>query len=124
MAESQTRSDMTMAQRIEELRRVKARLQEMGGAKRVEKQHEAGKLSARERVAKLLDKESFQEQYAFAQHRCNYFGMADKDLPADGVVTGCGAVDGRLIHLASQEFTVSGGAAGKVHCDKIVKMME
>ena len=124
MAESKNRSEMTMAERIEELRQIKARIEQMGGAGRIEKQHEAGKLTARERVANLLDDGSFQEQYAFARHRCTYFGMDQKELPADGVVTGCGAVDGRLVHLASQDFTVSGGAAGEVHCDKIVKMMQ
>jgi methylmalonyl-CoA carboxyltransferase large subunit len=94
-----------------------------GGAARIEKQHAGGKLSARERVEALVDEDSFQEQYGFAQHRCTQFGMADKELPADGVVTGCATIDGRLVHLASQDFTVAGGAAGEVHCDKIVEMM-
>ena len=58
------------------------------------------------------------------KHRATYFGMADKELPADGVVTGCATVDGRLIHLASQDFTVAGGAAGEVHCAKITEMMQ
>jgi methylmalonyl-CoA carboxyltransferase large subunit len=124
MAEAQDRSDMTMGERIAELRERKAALEQMGGAKRIEKQHEAGKLTARERVGRLLDEQSFQEQYAFSEHRCHYFGMGEKSLPADGVVTGCGTVAGRLVHLASQDFTVSGGAAGEVHSDKIVKMMQ
>ena len=124
MAESKTRSQMTMAERIEELRQKKEKLHAMGGADRVQKQHDQGKLSARERLAGLLDAESFQEQYGFAQHRCTYFGMDKKDLPADGVVTGCGTIDGRLVHAASQDFTVVGGAAGEVHSDKIVKMMQ
>ncbi len=83
-----------------------------------------GKLSARERIAKLVDLDSFQEIGLFAKHRATYFGMADKELPADGVVTGCATVDGRLIHLASQDFTVAGGAAGEVHCAKIKEMMQ
>ena len=124
MAESKTRSQMTMAERIEELRQRRQTLEAMGGDKRVEKQHAAGKLSARERVDALLDPQSFQEQNAFAKHRAVHFGMEGKDLPADGVVTGCGGIDGRLVHLASQDFTVAGGAAGEVHCDKIVAMME
>ncbi|MFW5683112.1 MAG: carboxyl transferase domain-containing protein, partial [Phycisphaeraceae bacterium] len=114
MAESKTRSQMTMAERIEELRAKRQELEAMGGDKRIEKQHAAGKLSARERVAGLLDPGTFQEQNAFAKHRATHFGMADKDLPADGVVTGCGTIDGRLVHLASQDFTTAGGAAGEV----------
>jgi methylmalonyl-CoA carboxyltransferase large subunit len=95
-----------------------------GGAERIAKQKAAGKLSARERVQTFLDADSFQEQFGFASHRCTHFGMEKKVLPADGVVTGCGTVDGRLVHLASQDFTVAGGAAGEVHSDKIVAMME
>lgn len=124
MAESQVRRQMTMADRIAELRQRRAKLLEMGGRDRVEKQHQSGKLSARERIDGLLDANSFQEQYGFAQHRCTFFGMQDKPLPADGVITGAGAIDGRLVHLASQDFTVAGGAAGEVHCDKIVEMMK
>lgn len=113
-----------MADRIKELRAAKARLAEMGGKDRIAKQHEVGKLTARERVSLLLDADSFQEMNAFAKHRCNFFGMGDKDVPADGVVTGAGAVDGRLVHIASQDFTSVGGASGEVHCDKIVAMMQ
>ena len=83
----------------------------------------AGKLTARERVERLVDRGSFQEIGLFARHRATYFGMADKELPADGVVTGCATIDGRLVHLASQDFTVAGGAAGEMHCDKIADMM-
>ncbi|MFP4145961.1 MAG: acyl-CoA carboxylase subunit beta [Phycisphaeraceae bacterium] len=115
---------MTMADRIEELRERKKKLMQMGGEKRIEKQHSKGKLTARERIEHLVDEDSFQEQYAFARHRCVHFGMQEKDLPADGVVTGAGAVDGRLIHLASQDFTVAGGAAGEIHSNKIVEMMK
>lgn len=124
MAESKTRSQMTMAERIAELRERKAAMREMGGAKRIDKQHAGGKLSARERIDLMLDDDSFQEQYGFARHRQTHFGMADKNLPADGVVTGAGAIGGRLVHLASQDFTTAGGAAGEVHCDKIVAMMQ
>ncbi|TWT66967.1 Methylmalonyl-CoA carboxyltransferase 12S subunit [Posidoniimonas polymericola] len=113
----------TMHDKINELYSRRAALHECGGAERVAKQHKAGKLSARERVDALLDEGSFQEQYGFARHRCTYFGMADKELPADGVVTGCGTINGRLVHLASQDFTVAGGAAGEVHSDKVVAMM-
>ncbi len=117
-------SNRTMDERIEELNKRRGELAMGGGVKRIKAQHDKGKLSARERVALLLDLGSFQEQYAYAKHRCTHFGMQDKDLPTDGVVTGCGAIEGRLVHVASQDFTVAGGAAGEIHCDKIVKMMK
>lgn len=115
---------MSMADKIAELLRKREELKLGGGKARIEKQHESGKLSARERIDLLVDPESFQETGLFAQHRATFFGMAGKELPADGVVTGAANVDGRLIHLASQDFTVGGGAAGEVHSDKIVEMME
>jgi len=124
MPEPTERQRMTMRERIAELNERKRELELGGGEKRIEKQHQSGKLTARERVGLLADEGSFQEMYLFAQHRCTLFGLADKDLPADGVVTGAGAVDGRLVHLASQDFTVTGGAAGEVHCAKIVEMMK
>ncbi|MFZ1135953.1 MAG: acyl-CoA carboxylase subunit beta [Candidatus Korobacteraceae bacterium] len=114
----------TMKERTAELREKKAKIKEGGGKQRIEKQHKAGKLAARERIDKLVDRESFQEIGLFAKHRATYFGMADKDLPADGVVTGCATIDGRLVHLACQDFTVAGGAAGEVHCAKITDMMK
>jgi methylmalonyl-CoA carboxyltransferase large subunit len=113
-----------MKERTAELREKKAKIKEGGGKQRIEKQHKAGKLAARERIDKLVDHESFQEIGLFAKHRATYFGMADKDLPADGVVTGCATIDGRLVHLACQDFTVAGGAAGEVHCAKITDMMK
>lgn len=112
-----------MKDRIEELNKRRETLNLGGGADRIKKQHAAGKLTARERVDLTLDGGSFQELFGFAQHRCTHFGMGGKDLPADGVVTGCGTIDGRLVHVASQDFTVAGGAAGEIHCDKIVEMM-
>lgn len=124
MTEPQERRQMTMAERIAELNKRKQEIELGGGQKRIDKQHEAGKLTARERIDRMVDPESFQELFAFARHRAVYFGMADKDLPADGVVTGSAAVHGRLVHLASQDFTVTGGAAGEIHCEKIVDMMQ
>jgi len=114
----------TMEERVVALRAKRAKLQEGGGAKRIEKQHAQGKMTSRERVAKLVDPSSFQEIGAYAEHRATLFGMAGKELPADGVVTGCARIDGRLVHLASQDFTVAGGAAGEVHSDKCVDMMK
>src|SRR3954468_13800068 len=114
----------TIEEKIAALRSKRSAVELGGGAERIDKQHAAGKLTARERVQKLVDPTSFQEMGAFAQHRSTYFGMADKEMPADGVVTGCATIDGRLVHLASQDFTVAGGAAGEVHCDKINEMMQ
>jgi len=113
-----------MEERIAELREKRAQVEQGGGAKRIEKQHEQGKLTARERIGKLVDPSSFQEIGAFAKHRATLFGMEDKDLPADGVVTGCAKIDGRIVHLASQDFTVMGGATGEVHNDKCVDAMK
>ena len=113
-----------MEERIAALREKRAKLEKGGGEDRVAKQHAQGKLTARERVEKLVDTGSFQEIGAYAQHRATLFGMAGKELAADGVVTGCARIDGRIVHLASQDFTVAGGAAGEVHCDKAVDMMK
>jgi methylmalonyl-CoA carboxyltransferase large subunit len=110
-------------EKIQELRGKKEQLREGGGAERIEKQHKSGKLTARERIHRLVDRETFQEIGMFAKHRATDFGMTGRDFPADGVVTGAGYVDGRLIHLASQDFTVGGGAAGEVHSDKVAEAM-
>jgi methylmalonyl-CoA carboxyltransferase large subunit len=120
---SKQEESKTMAERVSGLSAKRAELELGGGAKRIEKQHAGGKLTARERVAKLVDPGSFQEIGLFALHRATYFGMAGKSMPADGVVTGCAKVDGRLVHLASQDFTVGGGSAGETHSDKVVDMM-
>jgi len=113
----------TMQEKIADLRARRAELELGGGRDRIEKQHASGKLTARERIAALVDKSSFEEVGAFARHRDSYFGMAGKDLSAGWVIIGAASVDGRLVHLASQDFTVLGGAAGEVHCSKIVEMM-
>jgi methylmalonyl-CoA carboxyltransferase 12S subunit len=114
----------TMEQRIEELNSRRAELELGGGNERVEKQHQGGKLTARERVKELCDPNSFQESGLFAEHRATLFGMLGKSFPADGVVTGAGTVLGRRIHLASQDFTVAGGSAGEVHSLKVAEAME
>ena len=115
--------NMGIEAKIHELDEKRAHLMEGGGKERIEKQHQSGKLTARERIDRLIDGGSFQEIGLFAKHHATLFGMADKELPADGVVTGAATVDGRLIHLASQDFTVGGGAAGEVHSDKVAEMM-
>lgn len=116
--------DMGMKDKVAELVEKRSKLYEGGGAERVEKQHQQGKMTARERVDLLIDADSFQEFSLFAKHRCTNFGMDKQELPADGVVTGAAKLDGRLIHVASQDFTVFGGSAGEVHCNKIVEAMQ
>ncbi|NNJ84863.1 MAG: acyl-CoA carboxylase subunit beta, partial [Gammaproteobacteria bacterium] len=115
---------MTMKDRIEELRGKLRSLHEMGGANRIAKQHAAGKLTARERIADLVDPGSFHELMAYAEHRATLFGMDGRHFPAEAVITGTATVDGRGVHIASHDFTVAGGSAGEVHCDKIVEMMK
>jgi methylmalonyl-CoA carboxyltransferase large subunit len=119
----QAESLKTMAEKVTGLGAKRAELKLGGGAERIEKQHASGKLTARERVTSLVDLGSFQEIGVFALHRSTYFGMAGKEMPADGVVTGCAKIDGRQVHLASQDFTVGGGSAGETHNDKVVDMM-
>jgi methylmalonyl-CoA carboxyltransferase large subunit len=109
---------------VESLRQQKDHLRQGGGAERLAKQREQGKLTARERIDALADSGSLEEFGLFAQHRNTNFGMAGKELPADGVVTAAATVDGRLIHLASQDFTVVGGSAGEVHSLKVADAMK
>src|ERR1039458_3849275 len=113
-----------MQEKIEELKRRRETVMLGGGADKLEKQRQSGKLTARERIDALVDPASFEENGLFAEHRATMFGMEGKDLPADGVVTGAASVGGRLVHLASQDFTVSGGSAGEVHSIKVAEIME
>jgi methylmalonyl-CoA carboxyltransferase 12S subunit len=124
MTKTAEKTTPSMDERLKELERQRAALMLGGGKDRLEKQHKAGKLGARERITALVDPDSFQESGMFARHRATVFGMAGKDFPADGVITGSAAVTGRLVHLASQDFTVGGGAAGEVHSTKIADTME
>jgi len=103
-------------------KRSKARLG--GGAKRIAAQHGKGKLSARERLELLLDEGTFEEWDMFVEHRCHDFGMADNKIPGDGVVTGYGMINGRLVFVFSQDFTVFGGALSEAHAEKICKVMD
>jgi propionyl-CoA carboxylase beta chain len=109
---------------IAELERRRAEAALGGGAERITKQHEAGKLTARERLAVLLDAGSFVELDRFKTHRCTDFGMADKQIPGDGVVTGYGAVEGRTVFVYSQDFTVFGGSLSGAVAEKICKVMD
>jgi len=113
-----------MADKIEKLREMKARLYLGGGEKRIEKQHAQGKLTARERLAIFFDPDSFQESNLFLKHRCTQFGMADKEMPGEGVVTGYGQVAGRPVYIASQDFTVAGGAVGDATARKVHAVMD
>ncbi len=95
-----------------------------GGEKRIEAQHKKGKLTARERIELLLDPDSFEEWDMFVEHRCTDFGMEKQSPPGDGVVTGHGTVNGRLIFVFSQDFTVFGGSLSESHAEKICKIMD
>jgi len=95
-----------------------------GGEKRIKAQHEKGKLTARERVGFLLDKDSFVEQDLLVEHRCINFDMDKVEAPGEGVVTGYGTIDGRLVYVFAQDFTVMGGSLGEMHAKKICKIMD
>lgn len=95
-----------------------------GGQRRIDAQHKKGKLTARERLDLLLDPGSFEEWDMFVEHRCTDFGMAEQTIPGDGVVTGYGTVNGRLVFVFSQDFTVFGGSLSEPHAEKICKVMD
>ena len=103
-----------------EIKRAQARLG--GGQKRIDSQHAKGKLTARERIEALLDDGSFEEYDMFVEHRCADFGMADQRVPGDGVITGHGTINGRLVYVFSKDFTVFGGSLSMAHASKIVKV--
>src|SRR5262249_9712660 len=113
-----------MEQLVGDLRQKKEHLRQGGGPDRLAKHKEQGKLTARERIDGLVDPGSFEEIGLFAQHRQVHFGMADKEVPADGVVTGAAAIGGRLVHPASQDFPGLGGSAGEVPSLKVADVME
>ncbi len=100
------------------------RAEEGGGAERRERQHREGKLTARERVELLLDEGTFEELDKLVEHRCLDFGMADQKIPGDGVVSGYGKVDGRLVYVFAQDFTVFGGSLSETNARKICKVMD
>lgn len=111
-------------EKIQQLRAAKEKIKLGGGEKRIEKQHAMGKMTARERIESLLDNGSFVEVDAFVEHRCTNFGMETKKAPGEGVVTGYGTVDGRLVYVFAQDFTVIGGSLGEMHAAKICKVQE
>lgn len=110
--------------KIEQLRALKAKAHEGGGPERIAKHHQQGKMTARERIEVLLDSGSFHEIDAFVVHRETNFGMGNKKYLGDSVVTGWGTIDGRLVYVYSQDFTVFGGSLSQVHAGKICKIMD
>ncbi|WP_432407837.1 methylmalonyl-CoA decarboxylase subunit alpha [Wukongibacter sp. M2B1] len=110
--------------KLEELRKRRQKIMEGGGEKRIAKQHEKGKLTARERIGLLFDEGSFVELDAFVTHRCTNFGMEKLEAPGEGVVTGYGMVEGRLVYAFAQDFTVIGGSLGEMHAAKICKVLD
>ena len=108
-------------QQLEDRREV---ARQGGGQKRIDSQHAKGKLTARERVELLLDEESFEEFDTFKAHRCTDFDMEEQQYPGDGVVTGWGTINGRLVYVFSQDFTVFGGSLSETHAEKICKIMD
>jgi acetyl-CoA carboxylase carboxyltransferase component len=113
-----------MERLLQDLKERKEKIKLAGGRDKIEKQHQIGKLTARERIEKLLDPDSFMETDMFVHHRCEFFGMNKVEAPDDGVVTGYGTIGGRLVFIFSQDFTVLGGSLGEAHASKIVKIMD
>jgi acetyl-CoA carboxylase carboxyltransferase component len=109
---------------IQRLRQRKTQSRQGGGPERIQTQHKRGRLTARERIDLLLDKGSFREVDAFVVHRTTDFGLDQQKYPCDSVVTGWGTIQGRLIYIFSQDFTVFGGSLGEVHAEKICKIMD
>ncbi|RLC84540.1 MAG: methylmalonyl-CoA carboxyltransferase, partial [Chloroflexi bacterium] len=115
---------MTVDPKIQQLRDMREKAKLGGGEKRIERQHAKGKLTARERIEKLLDPGSFREMDMFVTHRTVGFGMEEKKFLSDSVVTGWGTIDDRLVYVFSQDFTVFGGSLGEVHAEKVCKVMD
>ena len=109
---------------IDELKDRRETALKGGGDKRIDRQHELGKLTARERINVLLDEGSFEEFGMFVQHRATDFGMADNKIPGDGVVTGWGTVNGRKIFVFAKDFTIFGGSLSEAHAEKICKLQD
>ena len=115
---------MTMQDKVKELLELRTKARLGGGEKRIEKQHEQGKMTARERIQQLLDEGSFEEMDMFVTHRCSNFGMDKEYYMSDGVVTGYGTIDGRLVYVFAQDFTVYGGSLSETQAQKICKVLD
>ncbi len=112
------------AEKIRLFEAKKAALMTMGGEKLIQKQHSSAKLTARERLDTLFDQGTFQEVLLFVKHRSTLFGLGEKEIPGDGVVTGFGTINGRTVFAAAQDFTSAGGSLGEMHAKKIWKVMD
>src|SRR3954469_13863379 len=115
---------MNLEQQMEELKKRNQLAEDGGGAKRRERQHKEGKMSARERIEFLLDEGTFEETDKLVTHRCTDFGMAEQKVYGDGFVTGYGKIEGRLVYVFAQDFTVFGGSLSEANAGKIVKIMD
>ncbi len=113
-----------MTEIIDELERRRASARKGGGQRRIDAQHGKGKLTARERIALFLDEDSFEEWGMFVEHHCNDFGMEKTSITGDGMVRGQGTVNGRLVFVFSQDFTVFGGTLSETHAEKICKIVD
>src|SRR5262250_918530 len=113
-----------MQKMLQELEKRRAAARLGGGKRRIESQHAKGKLTARERLDILLDPGSFEEWDMFVEHRSHDFGIGEQKVPGDGVVTGYGEINGRLVFVFSQDFTVFGGSLSEAHAEKICKIMD
>ncbi|WP_278335892.1 carboxyl transferase domain-containing protein, partial [Petroclostridium xylanilyticum] len=109
---------MSTIDKLNDLQHRRSVIEQGGGADKVKKQHESGKLTARERINLLMDEGSFIEIDAFVKHRGTEFDMPATEAPGEGVVTGYGTVDGRLVYVYAQDFTVIGGSLGEMHAKK------
>jgi acetyl-CoA carboxylase carboxyltransferase component len=115
---------MSIDPKVQKLRELREQARLGGGRHRIDQQHRKGKLTARERVNLLMDENSFRELDMFVTHRTTGFGMEKKTFLGDSVVTGWGTIDGRLVYVFSQDFTVFGGSLGEVHAEKVCKIMD
>src|SRR2546422_4008962 len=115
---------MDISEKLKELQELHRRAEQGGGPERQKRQHDASKLTARERIHFLLDEGSFEELDKFVEHRCVDLGMANQRVPGDGVLTGYGRIDGRLVYVFAQDFTVFGGSLSEAYAEKICKVMD
>lgn len=124
MSEKKSFSETNHLNRMEELRRLSEEAEAGGGPERREREHKAGKLTARERIHLLLDESTFEELDKFVRHNCTDFGMQEQRPAGDGFVTGFGRIDGRLVYVFAQDFTVFGGSLSEANAQKICKIMD
>jgi acetyl-CoA carboxylase carboxyltransferase component len=115
---------VSLKEKLEYLEAMRSRARLGGGQERIDDQHKKGKLTARERIELLVDPNSFEEFDPFVTHRSSDFGLAEKKILGDGVVTGCGKINGRMVYIFSQDFTVFGGSLSEAHAEKVCKIMK